>query len=123
VNLELSEHALDGCTVVGLHGELDLATAPGLREHLLGVLTGQPPALILDLSGLAFMDSTGLNVLLGAKRHAGLLGIPFALAAPQKIPARVLRITGLNRHFTIYPTAAEAVADAGGRPGSAIATA
>lgn len=118
MNLRLSERKLDGRTVVALRGELDLSTAPGLRDRLLAILNERPGGLILDLSALTFMDSTGINVLLVTERRAVLLGGSLALAAPQKIVAKVLRITGLDNHFAIYPTA-EAAAAAPARPASA----
>ncbi|HLI38932.1 MAG TPA: STAS domain-containing protein [Streptosporangiaceae bacterium] len=108
MDLELSERAVDGCAVVELRGELDLSSAPGLRERLLAILTEQSVSLIIDLSGLQFMDSTGLTVLLSTERRAKLLGGALVLAAPQKIVAKVLRVTGLDTHFTIFPTVAEA---------------
>jgi len=108
VDLELSERDLDGYVVVGLRGELDLSSAPDLRDRLLAILTEQTSTVILDLSDLTFMDSTGLNVLLSTNRRAGLLDGTLVLAAPQKIVAKVLRVTGLDTHFRIYPTVAEA---------------
>ena len=106
MDLKLSERPLGGCTVIELHGELDLSSAPGLRERL---LAGQAARLILDLSGLAFMDSTGLKALLDANRRARLLGGALTLAAPQKIVSKMLTVTGLDAHFTILPTVAAAL--------------
>lgn len=110
MDLGVSKHVADGHTVVELRGELDVSTADDLRERLLAMLgEDRASSIILDLSGLSFMDSTGISVLAAAERRAHELGGTFSLAATQKIVARVLRITSLDRHFPIYPTVADAL--------------
>jgi anti-sigma B factor antagonist len=110
VDLELSERTHDGHVVVELRGDLDISTASDARERLLAILAGQAAsALILDLSGLDFLDSTGVSVLVAIEQRAGVRGRKLFLAAPQKIVARVLRITSLDKHFRIYPTVEEAI--------------
>lgn len=110
MDLELSKHIADGRTVVELRGELDVSNADDLRERLLAIIgEDRASSLILDLSGLSFMDSTGISVLVAAERRAHELGGTFFLADPQKIVARVLHVTSLDRHFRIYPRAADAV--------------
>jgi anti-sigma B factor antagonist len=109
VNLELSERILDGHAVVELRGELDLTTTEMLRERLLAVLTEKSARLILDLSGLTFMDSTGISVLVATERRAFALGGSLSLAGLQKVVARVLHITSLDRHFPIFATVGDAV--------------
>lgn len=108
MGLELSEYILDGYAVVKLRGELDLSSAQMLRDRLLAVLTGQTANLILDLSGLTFMDSTGIGVLVATERRAVTQGGSLSLAGLQKIVARVLRTTSLDRHFPIFATVGEA---------------
>ena len=108
MDLELTEHVLDGHAVVELRGELDLSSAPALRERLLAIAAREPASLILDLSGLTFMDSTGISVLVAAERRAHELGGTFSLVNPQKIVARVLHITGLDRHFPTFGTVGDA---------------
>jgi anti-anti-sigma factor len=97
-------------TVVALHGELDIATAPAWRERLLGLLRPGTRLLILDLSGLSFCEAAGLAVLIGTRRRAMPLGIALVLAAPRPQVAKVLRATGLDRSLTIRPTLADALA-------------
>lgn len=109
MDLELSERIQDGYAVVELHGELDISSASGLREQLFDILAGQAASLILDLSGLSFIDSTGISVLVAAERRAHELGGSLSLVGPQKIVARVLHITSLDRHFPIFPTVEEAI--------------
>lgn len=109
MDLELSVRIQDGCTVVELRGELDISGASGLRERLFDILAGQETSLILDLSGLRFIDSTGISVLVAAERRAHELGGSVSLAGPQKIVARVLHVTSLDRHFPIFPTVEDAI--------------
>ena len=109
MDLELSERLVDGCAIVELRGELDISSADSLRERLLGILAGQSASLILDLARLAFIDSTGISVLVAAERRAHELGGTVSLAAPQKIVARVLHITSLDRHFPVFPTVDDAI--------------
>jgi len=90
-------------TVVSLRGGLDLATAPELREQLIRVLHRGTGLLVLDLSHVASCDASGLAVLIGTQRRAGLLGITMRLAAPSPPVREVLRSTGLDRSFRVFP--------------------
>jgi anti-sigma B factor antagonist len=100
-------------TIVHLCGDLDIATAPALRERLLSVLWSGRRLLILDLSGVSFCDAAGLAVLVGTQRRATLLGITLRLAAPRPLVTKVLRVTGLDRSLTIHPTLPDALAQPG----------
>src|SRR5258705_8458309 len=71
----------DGVTLAELAGELDLASAPALREQLLGLLRPGFSRLVLDLSRVSFCDASGLAVLVGTGRRARLLGGFLRLAA------------------------------------------
>jgi anti-sigma B factor antagonist len=120
--LDCSARTADGITIAELAGELDLASAPALREQLLGLLRPGSSRLVLDLSRVSFCDASGLAVLVGADRQARLLGGFLRLAAVSPQTARVLDITGLGRHLPVYPTVAAATTAprAGhGRPGPA----
>lgn len=101
-------------TIVSLHGDIGIATAPALRECLLSALHPGLPLLILDMSGVSLCDAAGLAVLLGTQRRAGALGITLRLAAPRPQVIKVLCITGLDRYLPIHPTLADALAPASG---------
>jgi len=92
-----------------LRGGLDLTSAPALREKLLGLLRPGASRLIVDLSAVGYADASGLAVLVGAGRRAGLLGGWLRLAAPTPDVARVLSATGLDRHLATFPTVADAI--------------
>ena len=109
MDLELSERIVEGHAVVGLRGELDLTSTDMLRDRLFAILTEKSASLILDLSGLTFMDSTGISVLVATERRAFALGGSLSLAGLQKVVARVLHVTSLDRHFPIFATVEDAV--------------
>lgn len=110
MDLYVNDRSLGDYVVVEVNGELDLATAPTLRDHLLAVLNRQGARVILDLTGVDFMDSTGLLVLVSTERRARLLGGGLRLAAPGSNVLKVLRVTSLDRHFAIFPDAEAAAA-------------
>ena len=105
----LSVRSKGGCTVVTISGELDIASAPVLREQLLGLLRPGASRIVIDHSGVIFCDASGLAVLVGASRRAGLLDGVLRLAAPTPLTATVLRLTGLNSRFEIFATVPEAI--------------
>jgi anti-anti-sigma factor len=98
----ISTDAPSGRTIVRLCGALDIDGAPALRERLIDMLHRGPGLLVLDLSQVLSCDASGLAVLIGTQRRAGLLGIMMCLAAPSLPVTRVLRSTGLDRSFTIF---------------------
>jgi anti-anti-sigma factor len=100
-------------TVIAILGELDVATTADLRNRILTAMNHTTTRMIIDLSGVSFCDASGLAVLVGAQRRAGLRGLTLSLAAPPPLLKRILGITGLNRAFTIHPTVASAQIGAG----------
>ncbi len=107
--LALSVRSQDGHTVVTISGELDIASAPVLRERLLGLLRPGASRIVIDLSGVTFCDASGLAVLVGASRRADLLDGVLRLAAPTPLVATVLRLTGLHSRFEIFAAAPEVI--------------
>ncbi|MEU6442228.1 MULTISPECIES: STAS domain-containing protein [unclassified Streptomyces] len=95
--------------VVALAGELDHHTAELLREPLDSKLDAGRDRIVLDCSELEFCDSTGLNVLLGARLRAEAAGGGIHLAAMQPVVSRVFEITGADAVFQVHPTLAEAL--------------
>ena len=105
-----------GLTIARLEGDLDIATTPELRRHLLSVLGPGVRLLVIDLSGVSFCGVAGLAVLIGAQRRARGQGITVRLAAPRPQMAKLLRITGLDRSFTICATLDDALPAQGDTP-------
>jgi anti-sigma B factor antagonist len=96
-------------TVVELRGELDIANSEDLRERLRAIRRSHGERLILDLSGLEFMDSHGLSVIINCYKAAVAAGGDLALAAPRPVVRRTLEITGLHRRITVVGTVQEAL--------------
>jgi anti-sigma B factor antagonist len=99
----------DGATIVHLTGELDLYNAHLVRDELLSAAADHPQRLIVDLSAVTFIDSTGLGVLIEARtklanRRALLL------AGPGLETRRALEISGLDRHFGVHDSLEAALA-------------
>ena len=98
----------DGFVVVTLAGELDLYNAHEVREALLECCSEGPQRLVVDLSGVKFIDSTALGVLIEARTRMENRRA-FLLAAPGLETKRALEISGLDRHFAVHDTLDEAL--------------
>jgi anti-sigma B factor antagonist len=98
--------------VVVLAGEVDATNSDELYGVLESVVIQQPRLLIVDMSELSFMDSTGLRMLLRSSRSLDQQGGVLALAAPQVSVARVLQLTRADQLIPVYETMADAIADA-----------
>jgi anti-sigma B factor antagonist len=83
----------DDAVVLSLRGELDLTSAPLFERELLAAESGKPRRVIIDLSGLEFMDSTGLRALLIARERAQENGHELALRRGPRQVQRVLELT------------------------------
>jgi anti-sigma B factor antagonist len=102
----------EGAVIVSLAGELDLYNAEEVRRALLDTLAEGAELLVVDLSEVTFIDSTALGVLIEARsRMADRSG--FRLAAPGLEVRRALEVSGLDRHFVVRDTVADAVGSAG----------
>jgi anti-anti-sigma factor len=88
-----------GAQVVVLAGELDSSNAASLKERLASIPPQPAQRLIFDLTGLRFMDSAGIAVLIEAAAHASSV----SLRNPSPIIRRVLEATGLSSVFSIRP--------------------
>lgn len=88
-------------TILRLEGELDTATARELRAALATATASDTTAVVLDLAGLAFIDSTGIAVLLAASHQAESQGRSFSLRHPGRMVQKVLHLTGVDRLLTV----------------------
>ncbi len=109
-SLDLSARTSGSITVAELAGELDIASAPALREELLSLLQRGSSRLVIDLSKVSFCDASGLAVLVSTGRRARLLGGFLRLAAVSPQVSRVLQVTGLRRNLADFPTVQAAAA-------------
>ena len=111
LGLDVSERGT--VTVLALRGEVDVSTAPRLRQGLVELATEGRSSVVVDLSGVEFLDSTGLGVLVSGLRRFRLLGGDLILAAAQPRIVRVLEITRLDRAFDVYESVDAALAAKG----------
>jgi anti-sigma B factor antagonist len=98
----------DGAVVVALAGELDLYNAHVVREALLECCSEDPERLVIDLSGVQFIDSTALGVLVEARSRMANKRA-FILAAPGMETRRALEVSGLDRHFAVHDSRDDAL--------------
>jgi anti-sigma B factor antagonist len=105
----MSADVVDGVAVVRVGGDLDVYTAPRLKETLdLAMAGGQ--RLVLDLSQVHFIDSTALGVLVGAMRRSNAESGDFRLVVDDPYLLKIFRITGFDGLFPIFPQVADAIA-------------
>ena len=101
MELKVTTRSQGDHTVISVTGEIDLYTAPKLQSELMTALGANPARLIVDMSGVDFCDSTGINVLLAAHRQARERGGELQLAGPGTATRKVLQVTGLESVFTV----------------------
>lgn len=98
----------EGVTVVSVSGEVDMLTAPRLRADVLRhIETGG--TLVLDLSGVSFLGSAGLAVLVEASQHGKRRGTAFRVVAVERAVTRPLAATGLGEVFSVFESVDQAV--------------
>ncbi|HIY39853.1 MAG TPA: STAS domain-containing protein [Candidatus Nocardiopsis merdipullorum] len=107
--LGLSTRVENRSVIVAVEGELDIATADDLREHIQVAIDDHGPWLILDLSALNFMDSSGLNVIINAYRTVRDTDGALALAALNERVTKVVRLVGLHRQVPVHKTVSTAI--------------
>jgi anti-anti-sigma factor len=108
----------DALCVVRPVGEIDLAFAPMLKSHLVGLLERGFTRFVLDLSGVRYLDSTGLGVLIAFQRRLNGDGQIALAQAPGPVVA-LLELTGLDASFDVFATDEDAVAHVRGERRSA----
>lgn len=111
MDLEISSASVGALTVVAVAGEVDVYTAPALDEVLSAAIAEGRADLVVDLSGVSFLDSTGLGVLVKALKRAREADGSLAVATESERVLKVFRITGLDLVIPVYATAEEAVAE------------
>jgi anti-sigma B factor antagonist len=95
-------------SVLSVRGEVDLYTAPHLKDQLAALVGAGRNRLAVDLGQVEFMDSTGLGVLIGALKRCKENGGVLALVSPRESVAKVLAITGLDKVFSIHDSVDDA---------------
>jgi anti-sigma B factor antagonist len=97
-------------TVISVTGEIDVYTAPTLRERLNELVADGEYHLVVDMAGVDFLDSTGLGVLVGGLKRARSHDGTLQLVCDQEKILKVFRITGLTKVFPIHASLGAALA-------------
>jgi anti-sigma B factor antagonist len=111
-SVDLISREGDSRVVVGLRGELDVAVAVRIVAQL-SVVAARERDIIVDLTGLEFIDSSGLAALVRVREQARRVGGDLLLAAPQRQVLRLLTLTRLIDVFSVHASVDEAASDAG----------
>ncbi len=87
---------------MAIAGEIDLYTAPRLQAEFARLLENGPARIVIDMSGVEFCDSTGMNVLRSALKRMRERGGQLEVAAPRPAVRKILQVTGLDSVFTVH---------------------
>jgi len=109
VDLSLSTRTEGEHTVVVVGGEIDVYTAPKLREQLIDLVGNGQYHIVVDMEGVEFLDSTGLGVLVGGLKRVRAHDGSLRLVCTQERILKIFRITGLTKVFPIHSAVDEAV--------------
>ncbi|MER7483133.1 STAS domain-containing protein [Streptomyces sp. NPDC126510] len=107
--LSIDRTTVDGVRVVALRGEIDQTVKNELTEALLSYGSVTMPRTVVDLSGVAFMDSSGINVLIGAHQAMSDAQGWLRIAGAQTSVVRVLELVGLDQVIGCHPTIEQAL--------------
>ena len=102
-------HTEGDWTVLTVAGELDVVGAPELRQSVMDAVKNGNHRLALDLSGVDFIDSFGIGVLVGALKRVRLLDGDLMVVIPEPRVRRVLEVCDLDRVFTLHRSLADAL--------------
>ena len=109
MDLRVQEEEREGWAVIRASGDLDLTTAPRLREHVVKAVTDGRPRVVLDLQEVDFVDSTGLGVIVGLLKRTRSQGGDLRLVSTRRSLEKVLELTSLDHALPLARTVDEAV--------------
>ena len=115
MDLKLGHYNKDGIEVVDVGGEIDIYTAPRLRELLIDLISKGSYQLVVNMDKVEFVDSTGLGVLVGGLKRVRAHDGSLDLVCTRERILRIFRITGLTKVFGIHQTVDQAIAAIKGR--------
>ena len=109
MDLKLGHYNKDDIEVVDVEGEIDVYTAPRLRELLIDLVNKNNYQLVVNMEKVEFLDSTGLGVLVGGLKRVRAHDGSLDLVCTQERILKIFRITGLTKVFGIHNTVDEAI--------------
>jgi anti-sigma B factor antagonist len=110
VNLKLGHYAKDGIEVIDVEGEIDVYTAPRLRELLIELVSKNIYKFVVNMEKVEFLDSNGLGVLVGGLKKVRAYDGSLDVVCTQHRIRQLFQITGLTKVFGIYETVDQAIA-------------
>ncbi len=110
VDLSLDTRTEGEHTVVAVGGEIDVYTAPRLREALIDLVDAGTYHIVVDVEKVEFLDSTGLGVLVGGLKRVRAHNGSLQVVCTQERLLKIFRITGLTKVFSIHDSVSDAVA-------------
>jgi anti-sigma B factor antagonist len=111
VDLSLETRQEDGHTIIEVGGEIDVYTAPKLRDKITELVGNGNYHLVIDMEKVDFLDSTGLGVLVGGLKKVRAHDGSMRLICNQERLLKIFRITGLAKVFAIHGSQADALAE------------
>ena len=109
MNLDLETSTQGNTSVITLRGEIDVYTAPRLRQALIDLVSQGSTDIVVDMDKVDFLDSTGLGVLVGGLKKVRAHDGSLQLICTQDRLLKIFRITGLTKVFDIHPDVASAI--------------
>ena len=116
IRLETSLRHRDNVPVLDVSGEIDIYTTPQFKEAVSAAIEENQPSIIINMSDVKYMDSSGFGTLLSATKRLRPMNGTLYLAACNDAITRMLQITRLNTIFGVYKTEDEALSAAQAAP-------
>jgi anti-sigma B factor antagonist len=110
--LELAEHHDGEAVVLAAAGIVDMAAAPALADQVGAILRRRPSTLVVDFTGVTFLATAGMSVLMEANRKCDELAIPFRVVAHGPVTSKPMELLGIDDLLDIYPTVDDALGGA-----------
>ena len=107
--LTLAERRDADAVVLSAEGIVDMAAAPALTDRIRAILRERPAVLVVDLTGVAFLATAGMSVLMEADRKCKELDISFRVVAQGPVTVKSMQILGIDDLLAIYPTVSTAL--------------
>ncbi|SEQ90876.1 anti-anti-sigma factor [Lentzea xinjiangensis] len=100
----------DGIAVVVVSGEIDRITENSPLDEAFFAVRQSPAGLVIDLDGVTFFGSAGINMLVAVRREAASAGVPFAVVAETRLVLRPLEVSGVDALLSVHPALPDALA-------------
>lgn len=116
MNFKINTRSLNASVpLIELEGEVDVYTAPQLKQQMIGLLEAGSNEMVVDLSKVEYLDSTALGVLIGGLKRVRERDGNLPLICPSPRIRRVFEITGLDKIFDIFNSESEAKTELTGK--------